>query len=298
MVPKFGPTFAWNQMPAIWSGLTGPLLQGFPAEIETPDIMRVGEGPLLTMRRWGFPVGVYPPELLDVVPEQWARGPNQPWGFGDQSTLLDESEKHGNPMQASERVQWYDVQRCVSVNASDLVTTGTAYGLVQFVTPTAGIGVIERIAAAFESVEALDAEGLPVFTFNTSHPCISSFRHPDPAVATPLTWSFQLMRLLDPAIERNNTGSGALTYRGPINPVLIDGTQAVPPWADLRYDADRFADNNQMLVPARTLTRLWVVLFGPPNRFRVTVSARLAGYNQLAGRRGAALEAAIRRYNR
>ena len=60
----------------------------------------------------------------------------------------------------------------------------------------------------------------------------------------------------------------------------------------MRYgDRARWGDRQQFVIRSSTQVRYWVTFFGPVDRYRVRVGARLAGYYQLTGRRGAALEA-------
>jgi hypothetical protein len=289
-VLPIGEAAPWDVWPAIWPGITGPLVHGFPAEIETPELQRLGVGPVVTFRRWGFPVGYLGPDM-EAEPSHWHG--QQSWGLGSDSRDLDDRERLGNPIDAVERVKWLDVQRCIDIPTAQIVTTGASWELLRMVVPTAALGVVERLTAGFASVEALDGAGLPIYSYplaQGSQPCVSAFVHPTPGVGS-LTWRAEL-RVTESV--------------GPLPPVVaaglpeqLFGSQLLPPWADLRYgDELRFSDGLQLLIGARSLVRLVVTLFGPPSRFRVQLAGRLGGYVQSAGRRGAALDGATRRFDR
>ena len=298
-MPGPGEVVEFDRWPLVWSGApTGPLVHNPPAAIETPDIYRVGVGQLQTFRRWGYPVGYIPPMLARHAPVTWPA--SESWGIGNNSDELNEWDKHQNPANAAERINYIDVQRCVNVDPADIVTTGVAFELVHTQIPSAAVGVIERVPQIFEEVTALDDQGDPLFTFANLggfSPCIREVVHPDPAVVTPLTWRFLITQTTVP--YRGAPQGAPSGYEGPIIPALVGGQPILGPWSDIRYgDSHRYGDNVDLVANARTLVRYWVILFGPSDRFRVKVGGRLAGYWQQGGRYGAALDGATRRYSR
>ncbi|TPV95539.1 MAG: hypothetical protein B7733_09440 [Myxococcales bacterium FL481] len=264
------------------------------AASQTPEVQRMGLGRLVTFRRWGVPEGQLPPDVIGRPAREWARGPSQPWGIGDQSTLLDEHDQHMAPSDAAEVVRSLDVQRCVRVDPSVITPAGVAYELVRIDhIPTAAVGVIERVPTTFANVEALDDVG-PVFTYgdlNGERPCTTELVHPDAAVTETLRWSFRVTLTHVSTIE-----APAEALSGPIPPEAVPGDDLLAPWSDLRYGSgSRWADRLQLVVRPNTRVRYWGILFGPADRFAVTIGARLAGYWQLGGRKGSALQSATTR---
>lgn len=285
-----GPIVGYNALPTIWTGTSGPLEYNFAAAVQTPDIQRMGVGRIVTYRQWGFEVGYLPPG----PPQLWARGPDQPWGLGNDSTELDDYDQHQSPADASEVLRSWDVQRCVAIPAATIVPTGVLFELVRFDrVPSAAVAVLENLPHIIESAVALDDAGQPQFVYsnlNGEEPCRTSLVHPNPLVA-PLTWRWHVT-----ATEVSTTGGQLSPLAGPTVPAAIEGDDLVRPWADLRYGtAVRWGGDWQIVVRPRVVVRYWVEFFGPTNRYELRVGARLSGYTQLGGRRGAAIDAATTR---
>ena len=257
---------------------------------QTPEIYRVGVGRLVTFRQWGRPVGELAPELADHPARDWAKGPDQPWGMGRETALLDDYDKFQAPAAAAEKLKMFDRQRCRTFGAS-ITPEGRAFELVRFDIPAQTVGVVERIPTTFQ-VEALDAGGVPIFTYsntNGQEPCLNLLVHPDPAVAEPLQWQWR--------VTVTDNGPPA-PYFGPIDPASIIGDDLVEPWNDMRNGhAERWPDELQYVLHPRKTVRYWVTVSGPAdNRFRVTAGGRIGGFWQTAGRYGAALKAATVRF--
>jgi hypothetical protein len=221
------------------------------------------------------------------------------WGLSPKSTDLDGLDQFNQPESASEIINEVDKQRCINVTSDQIIPAGQAFELVHWVVPVGSVGVIERLPHIFEEVTALDAGGVPIFTYgglNGENPCLGGIAHPDPVVGFPLTWRFHITRTDMASLEDPSTAS-PLRYVGPVSPDSISGYNVLPPWRDLRYGTlSQFSTDTQYVLPASIVIRYWVVLFGPQNRFTVRIGGRLGGYWQLGGRKGAALSnATIRR---
>lgn len=217
------------------------------------------------------------------------------WGINATSTMLDDVDKLARPTSASEAIQKFDVQRCVDVPASVITPGGVAFELIHQLSPSGGMMVLEDVPTIFDEVTALDENGVEVFSYgglNGVRPCLNVLQHPDVSVG-PLRWRFALVWTDAPTLT---VGSSApdLAYQGPVSPQSVFGHYIIPPWDDLRMGINAILSNRQQfLVTSSVIARYWIVLTGPVDRYRVRVGARLGGFNQLAGRKGAALEAAM-----
>lgn len=216
------------------------------------------------------------------------------WGLSPVSTDLDKRNQFSQPYSSAESIRRFDVSRCVEVLASQITTAGIAFELAHWRSPAGSVVVLEQIPTMFEEVTALDDAGIEIYQFgslNGERLCRRALTHPDPAVTTPLTWSFHLTFSDDPS--RNvPTVQPDMTYRGPVPPAEVAGHSITPPWSDARYGSqNRWAENQQFFAPSSCVVRYWVVLTGPVDRFHVQVGARLGGFYQSGGRRGAALDA-------
>jgi len=279
-VRYYGEAGHWDLFPAVWSGTTGPLAWCPPAEIETPEIQRVGVGPRVTIRQYGIPVG----EI------------GEGWGLGQDSRDLDSRDLHESPADSAERVCWVDRQRCIDCDPAEIVPEGVAWELVTVEVPSSSVGVLE-ILHTILSVEALDEDGVPVYTYaglGGERPCLEELEHPDDDV-DPLSWRWSLQVQHTPT---HGGPGGAGAYQGPVLPQHVLGTPRIPAWDDLRYGHARPAQDLDLVIGARERVSVWVELYGPPDRYRVRAGARLAGYTQSAGRRGAALASSTRRFDR
>jgi hypothetical protein len=216
------------------------------------------------------------------------------WGLGPDSTDLDQRDQYSQPYASGERIQRFDVQRCVLVPASEISPLGVAYELVHWRSPSSSIVVLEQIPTMFDQIVALDDAGVEYYDFgslNGERPCRNQLVHPNPLVTTPLTWRFFLTFTDDPSREVPSVAPD-LTYRGPIPPAELSGQAITPPWSDARYGSqNRWAENQQFFAPSSVVVRYWVILAGPVDRFRVRVGARLGGFFQSGGKRGSALDA-------
>lgn len=243
-------------------------------------------GTLVQYTRLGIPIPTAYEALADPS-----------WGINTTSTILDAVDKLARPTAASEVVQKFDVQRCVNVAASDITPGGVAFELIHQLGPSGGLMVLEDIPTLFDEVTALDDQGVEVFTYgglNGIRPCLTELVHPDVTVTEPLRWRFALVWTDAPTF---NTGSAPdLDYSGPVAPSRVYGQHLLAPWDDMRMGVDALWANRQQLhVTSSAIARYWVVLTGPTDRFRVRVGARLGGFSQLAGRKGAALAAVLDR---
>ena len=293
-----GSIAAFNVMPLIGMGMpTGPLLMNPPAEIETPDIQRIGVGRLVTFRRWGFPPGNIPADVADKPLREWAKGPNQVWGMGRETAQLDSFDQYQSPASASEVLRPFELQRCIEDLSPQ--PDGVSFEILRYDIPSASIGIVERVPTVLD-VEALGPLPNPqvvrevLFSYGSldgSRPCRDQLEHPDPLVLQPLTWQFRITLTHDPGLENVTS-----PLQGPIIPRNIPGDDLVEPWRDLRFGTNSiWGDKQGRPILPRYQVRYWITLFGPAAQFRVTVGARLGGYWQLAGRRGDALYAATRR---
>lgn len=275
MIPP-GQSAQWSWVTAIYRGMTGDTYLRFPDETLVSFVQYRGLGELGVFRRSGAP----------IVDD---------YGFDSSTKLWDTWDREAAPANASEALHPYDAQRCVDVDTGAIVPSGVAFELAHYPIPTTSVGVVERLPTIFEEISALDANGDPIFSFaqiNGERPCLRALRHPDPAGGE-LSWSW---RITATTISSGGGPEVFGEYVGPTLPLAIEGDDLIPVWDDLRYGiASRWGDRHQLLVSARSLVRLWVVLRGNPNRWRVRVGGRLAGYWQSGGRRGAALVASTHR---
>lgn len=258
-----------------------PGLGFFAVTDHSPQLLK---GDLIRVERWGF----------DVPSADEARAPG--WGIGPASTELDDRNQYSQPFSSSESIRRFDFQRCIDVLASTVVQAGVAFELVHMRNPSGSVVVLEEIPMMFDDITALDDAGVPIFSYgsvNGERLCRSELVHPDPLVLIPLTWRFAITYSDDPS-QTPNTAD--LAYEGPIAPAAIRGQHITPPWTDIRYGANNsWADTQQWYSPSATVTRYWVVLAGPTDRFRVRVGARLGGFWQAGGRRSAALDSVLTR---
>lgn len=223
---------------------------------------------------------------------QEALDPN--WGLSPLSTELDYSNQFTSPYSSSEIVRRIDVQRCIDVDPDQITPAGVAFELVHWRVQSGAIMVLEQIPTIWDDVTALDDQGVEIFSYsslNGERLCRDELIHPDPAVLEPLRWRFHLTFSEDPS-RHAPSATPDMTYVGPILPFEIVGHPITPSWTDARYGAlNRWAELQQFLVPSSAIVHYWVALTGPVDRFRVRVGARLGGFTQLGGRRGAALDA-------
>lgn len=221
---------------------------------------------------------------------------NGTWGLGPQSRDMDATDQLSEPFASVERIRPYDVQRCVEIAPETINSDpGVLYELVSVRIPAGAIGIIEDIPTIFDDVTAIDTDGTELFSFgnlNGLRPCLNELIHPDPAVPEPLRWRFHFTYHNDPYLGAQDAG-----YLGPILPSQISGRAILPPWDDMRSGINnRWAAEKQCQAPASSIVRIWVHITGPVDRFRVRVGARLGGYYQFAGRKGAALKNALVRH--
>ncbi len=264
--------------PYAWPGGQSPLWADHPVSTQVPESLRAR-----VSRQWGYP----PKGTTYGRVALLARAGM--WGLNGASEQLDEYDQFYAPSEASEAVRPIVVQRCIDVAEGDIVPGGAAFELTRIVNiPTASVGIVERVPTMM-TVEALDDDGFPIFTYantNGEDPCLDRLVHPDGAVDN-LTWAWRVVQNHVPA-----DGAPNLPLPGPVSPNAIAGDDLLNPWNDMRYgDRSRWGDRQQFVVRSSTQVRYWVTFFGPVDRYRIRVGARLAGYYQLTGRRGAALEA-------
>lgn len=246
------------------------------------DLEHIRDGPLVQFRALGLPIPT-PAEAL-------APG----WGINATSRILDGPDQFARPSAASEVIQKFDVQRCVSIDAGDITPEGVAFELVRQRVQTGSLMVLEDIPTIFDGVSALDENGVAIFDYgglNGSEPCLSELVHPDVLVTEPLRWTFALVWTDDPSTHANNTVE---PNPGPVAPERAAGHHILPRWSDMRYGTDRiWGQHQQFLVSSSAIARYWVIITGPTDRFSVRVGARLGGFTQLGGRKGAALDSAL-----
>lgn len=216
------------------------------------------------------------------------------WGIGPESGIFDYRNQFSQPYSSAESIRRIDVQRCVDVDASLITPAGVAFELVHWRAPAGSVVVLEQIPTMFDEVTALDDQGVEFYSFgslNGERLCRNQLVHPDPLVTVPLTWTFHITFSDDPSRNVPSVNP-EMAYRGPVPPAEVSGQSITPPWSDARYGSqNRWAENQQFLAPSSVVVRYWVVLKGPVDRFDVRVGARLGGFFQSGGRRGAALDA-------
>lgn len=200
-----------------------------------------------------------------------------------------------DPANANDVIRPYDVQRCIAVDPELITPAGVSFEVVHFEHPAGSLLIIEDIPTIWDSAEALDGQGLPIFNYtslNGERLCRSSLIHPTPAVGD-LTWRWDLVWT-----DRPSIGEIGLAYQGPVAPSQISGTYVRSPWRDNRYGPNSPFNGGkyrQFSVPASAVVRLWLTLFGPASRYRVHLGARVAGFFQFGGHDGRALDSATQR---
>lgn len=261
---------------------------GFPGEFDSQNVP-VLFGSLAQYEWLGIPMPTADEAVRGVL--------DGTWGLRPTSHELDGRNQYYMPSASSERVQQFDIFRCIDVPANAIIPTGIAFELVHWRIPTGSVGIVEDIPISWDDVTALDGAGLPIFSYNSLNGerlCLHELVHPDPLVTEPLTWEFRLQFSDDPSQGHRPTDS--MVYQGPIFPEIIRGHSIIPPWRDARYGAqNRWAETRQFIVSSSTIVRMWIVLFGPTARFRVRVGGRLGGFHQLGGRKAAALNSVLTR---
>lgn len=263
--------------PIAWPGGSSPLWADSPAGAQIPESLRAR-----VQRQWG-----YPPPGTDIGEVQLLARAGL-YGLNGKTDQQDDFEQYQAPSDAPEAVRHIVAQRCIDVDEADIIPGGVAFELTRIVhVPSAAVAIVERVPTTF-TVEALDEDQVAIFTYSNTNgedPCLKELAHPNPAVA-PLTW---LWRVVQNHVPSN--GAVNVPVAGPVTPSAIAGDDLLPPWSDMRYgDRSRWGDYQQYVVRPSTQVRYWVTLFGPTDRYRVRVGARLAGFWQLGGRRGAAIE--------
>lgn len=269
--------------PYAWPGGQAPLWVDHPASAQVPESLRAR-----VSQQWGYPAAG---TTYGDVAELARAGL---WGLNGSTEQLDDYDQFYAPSEASEAVRSMVSQRCIDVDAADILSNGVSFELTRIVhIPSGSVGIIERVPTML-TVDALDDDGLPIFTYgntNGEDPCLNRLVHPDPQIAN-LTWLWRV-------VQNHVPGDGApnLPLPGPVSPLAIVGDDLLDPWTDMRYgDRARWGDRQQFVVRPSTQVRYWVTFFGPTDRYSIRVGARLAGYRQLTGRRGAALESVTQRY--
>lgn len=227
---------------------------------------------------------------------QAANDPN--WGLSQRSEVFDESDQYSNPAAASEAIEQWDIQRCVTIAQSLITPSGVVFELLHWQVPEAYVAIVERPPTILAEVTSLDANEVPIFThgnLNGERPCVNSVPHSG-GIGDPLTWRYFLSYTDRGSLQPITTG-GTLTFIGPTTLGGIAGNHVVPPWNDLRYGHNANQGSvEQFIFPPGCLIRYWVAVFGPTDKFFVKIGARLVGFNQSCGRKGAALESVLRRH--
>lgn len=257
---------------------------GFFAEVDSGSLW---DGTLALYRRMGF----YVPTADDAFRDGW--------GISPASTELDDRNRYDSPYTAAETIRMVDVQRCIDIDAADIVPGGVAFELGRMYVPEGHIGVLEQIPTMLDQVVALDGGGTPIFDFgslNGERLCRNELVHPDPLVTEPLTWQFSL--LWTDWSDFPGSPLAPAAYSGPVAPSAVQGVAIVRPWSDARNGSqNRWAQDQQYFAPAGSVARYWVTFRGPTERFAVRVGARMQGFVQSGGRYGAALQNALSRRN-
>lgn len=253
-------------IPIGWGGERRPLWFDGPATAQVPEGLRA------RVKTRGGP-GV-------------SARPAPTWGVRPSDRSLDGFEQYTSPSSNSERIRWETRQRCVQVDPADIVPTGVSFELVRTMVPSGAVGIMEKLPTVWPEAVALDEAGDPLFVYsglNGSNPCLNMLVHPDPTVA-PLRFGYRLL-----VQNVGDVMSDVGPFSGPV-PRPFVGEDIVQPWEDMRYGIDgRWGDDQHVVVPGDVIVRYWITLFGPADRYAVTVGAQLTGYTQAGGRSSAAL---------
>lgn len=285
----YGPD-GWPHDPQIGTGGIPqmPLAFDFPLEIETPDAQRLW--PVEYPESEGAGPAGLPPSLgqLRMYGQLW-------WPATAARAARDVPDAVANehPFAAEEAVYWFDVCRCVAVEADELAVAGRVWELARVTIPRYALAVVERVGYR-GTVTALDEDGEPLATFvlDGTDPCAVPVTHPDPAVANPLGF-----RLLLQVSRLPSDGDGIeLPVLAAALPNQIPAESPVLDVPDLRYGwAETWPAFHQYITGGRGLLRLLVTLSGDPDRWDVRMMGRLTGYTQQPGRLDAALANATHR---
>ena len=276
----------WPRQPVIGPPARVPLAFDPNTFIETPDYQRMGPGagpgdPYI-WRFWGWPY----PRLM--TREQSAKL--------ERARLV--QHRLTLPADSPERIRYFDELRCIDIDPGDIQESGTAFELVRVHLQKFGTGIVERLATVWDDVTALDEDGDPIFSFGPflgTRPCRFPLVHPDPA-AGELAVEFRLLVTEVPDFA-DTQSVGLPAYVGPASPFAIPADDNLrTPWRDNRQGyVVRWADLLQYVTGLHSLARMWVILSGQPDRWRIRMGGRLSGYWNSAGPMGVALDQATRR---
>lgn len=281
----------WSRFPTIGPAPAEPLAWNPILQIETPETQYLIVDDVETLRQWGLPLGeITESQSHPSLSGDYSFGVSRFGGVGP----TDDWEQYGDPTSSVERVRRFDKLHCTDIDPAAINPVGVAFELVRQRVDAVTIGVVQRIITTW-SVTALDDAGDPLFAYgqNGLDMCVGRLLHPTAGVGS-LTWDFRMVR----RPKAWASGAPLAPYAGPVSPSAIVGDDLVEPWTDLRYgSAATWGDDQYVLAPPDSEISLWLTVRGPTDRFLVErCGARLAGFTQRAGRRGAALCSVTNRY--
>lgn len=212
------------------------------------------------------------------------------------------------PYDQNEHVTWVEpinvVEQITPASTVGLATTPLAWELVRTDVSVFGTFILEKIAT-YLAAQALDSAGAPVgapfVTGITTDPfLVNPIPHPEVGVGG-LQFAWGLIQDQQPLMHAGDTLPPAFAVGAVPNSIPVGyPIPGIPPlWADLRYawGTTYTEEHHIVLGGGNSLLRLFAFLSSSsPDRWAVKPGGLLAGYWQAAGRLGAALNAASRRY--
>ena len=230
------------------------------------------------------------------TPEAWRIGWADKRHGNVTQGFQDKANKDTYPFADPERIRWQDSTTCVRVLPANIVLTGIAVELARIPIAKNSVGIPETVGTWFD-IDALDVQGVAIFSFSTWPPgasaCQLPLTHPDPNVENPLTLRWRLV-----ADQQGYQARETLPPLGALFlPSALPSVHLVEPdWTDLRYayesDYSRWLKN---IVQGPSLVRLFCVLTGDEAVWDVRMRGRVQGYWQPGGYRGGALRSALNR---
>jgi hypothetical protein len=197
--------------------------------------------------------------------------------------------KHRDPALSGEAVDWAESFGLLTGGGAGQIAYPIApywqvWEMARMVVPVGALGTLEKVVTAIDSVEALDDDGSVLFAYgpqNGARSTLDGLLHPTPGIGM-LKWAFRVTNInMGP---NSDTPLRVLNGRGP------QGRDVLDPWSHLSNGSDiTWAAEMQRTIQSASLIRVFAMLMGPRDRFRVRIGARLTGYTQSGGPMGRAL---------
>lgn len=224
---------------------------------------------------------------------KWLGDDQQAWGRPLSLVPLRDGElvsldATGDPGYAPDAIDWRASFNAIDAS-SQIVETWRYWELSRLLVDPASVLVLEQIATSIDSIDALDDDGFPMFSYgpqNGARPTAGSVTHPTPAPGffsfSRLEWQFRLTTI--------NMGSNGQTPPLAVAAQEQQGRDLVDPWGNCSQGSDLvWGSHMQRVIPGEMLVRLFVGLRAPSGLFRARIGGRIAGFSQSASSSARAL---------